>query len=94
MFELIAFTLFQFATLTGNPSTTPSEFNAAQQSSLSDTGGGVGGWGDGHITNATGGGVGGWGDGHVTDATGGGVGGWGDGHLVSGGGTSGWSDGR
>ena len=92
MFELIALALFQLATLTGNPTATT---NPAQQSAL-ETGGGVGGWGDGHITNSTGGGVGGWGDGHITNSTGGGVGGWGDGHITSatGGGVGGWGDGH
>jgi len=90
MFELIALALFQLATLTGNPTTiaTPT-----QQSAL-ETGGGAGGWGDGHVNTATGGGAGGWGDGHVTTATGGGAGGWGDGHLVTGGGAGGWGDGH
>jgi hypothetical protein len=90
MFELIALALFQFATLTGNPTTT---ITPAQQASL-ETGGGAGGWGDGHMTSETGGGAGGWGDGHMTNETGGGAGGWGDGHLVTGGGAGGWGDGH
>ena len=93
MFELIALALFQLATLTGNPTTTIS--TPTNQASL-NTGGGAGGWGDGHITSATGGGAGGWGDGHITSATGGGAGGWGDGHITSatGGGAGGWGDGH
>jgi len=76
MFELIALALFQIATLTGNPTTGTA--NLSSEQSVIDTGGGAGGWGDGHLTSETGGGAGGWGDGHLV--TGGGAGGWGDGH--------------
>ena len=92
MFELIALALFQFATLTGNPTLDSSNSTNPTVQSF-DTGGGASGWGDGHITTNTGGGASGWGDGHIVDETGGGASGWGDGHFT-GGGASGWGDGH